>query len=282
MKSILIKSAIASGVVLSLAAVTNPAMAASFVVSIEKAGQQTATYSNLQGYYEQTFNNINLNGQPRVYSTTGYTWTDGGKTIGTYDKTLIMKADQYGGAGGTQYFDVDSKQTINNIANGNTSSKLKFSENQSYFGLWWSAGDSTNALTFLSKGEVVKTITTADVKDYISKLGTNSSTTTNPYYGNPNSAFSNQNTGEPYAFINFYNTDGTFDEIQFTNLKPDGTLSGTGFESDNHTVAKGYTQYSGTIVKVVPESSSLLGVLAIGFVGASSFFTRRVKKSSVA
>ncbi|BAY20825.1 hypothetical protein NIES2100_05690 [Calothrix sp. NIES-2100] len=280
MKSLLIKSAIASGVVLSLAAVTRPAMAASFVVSIEDAKVVNANLGNLTQAKVQTFDSQGTTN----YSATGFEWKDGTTKIGTYTNTQIRTADQYGGAGANsqynnknQYFDVDASRS----GNGQTVSTLKLEQAQSYFGLWWSAGDATNVLKFLSKGQVVQTITTADVKNYISKLGTNSSTTTNPYYGNPTSAFQGQDSGEPFAFINFYDVDGTFDQVEFTNaVNSNGTSSG--FESDNHTVATGYTKYSGTIVTVVPESSSLLGVLAIGLVGASSFLTRRVKKSSVA
>ncbi|MEH2269023.1 MAG: PEP-CTERM sorting domain-containing protein, partial [Nostoc sp.] len=90
------------------------------------------------------------------------------------------------------------------------------------------------------------------------------------------STFKNQNTGEPYAFINFYDVGGTFDQVQFTNV------GGSGFESDNHTVATGYKSITGDVVtQAVPESSSVLGVFAIGFVGAASVMTRRVKKKSV-
>lgn len=179
-----------------------------------------------------------------------------------------MNAEQYGGAGGTgKYFDVDT----NRSGNGQKVSTLNLATPQSYFGFWWSAGDSSNVLTFLSQGQVVYSMTTADVVNYIAKLPNKTS-----YYGNPNSTFKNQDSGEPFAFINFYDVGGTFDQVQFTNI------GGTGFESDNHTVATGYNSINGNIVTTaVPESSSLLGVFAIGFVGAASVMTRRVKKKSV-
>jgi hypothetical protein len=50
------------------------------------------------------------------------------------------------------------------------------------------------------------------------------------YFGNPNPAFQGQNSGQPHAFINFYDTTGTFDEVDFTQ-----NMIG-GYESDNHTV----------------------------------------------
>ncbi|MEH2110854.1 Npun_F0296 family exosortase-dependent surface protein [Nostoc sp.] len=263
MKSLLIKSAIASGIVLSLATVTRPVMAASFSVTIENAGVQNANLSNLVNAHVETFD-----GETQGYSSTGFQWNEGAKNIGSYQNTLVVNADQYGGAGGKdKYFDVDTSRS----GNGQKVSTLNLQSPQSYFGLWWSAGDANNVMTFLSQGQTVFSMTTADVVSYIANLPNKDS-----YYGNPNSTFKNQNTGEPYAFINFYDVGGTFDQIQFTNV------GGSGFESDNHTVATGYKSITGDVVtQAVPESSSVLGVFTIGFVGAASVMTRRVKKKSV-
>ncbi|MEH1866976.1 MAG: hypothetical protein V7K69_18475 [Nostoc sp.] len=257
MKNLLIKSAIASSVVLSLATITRPATAASFSISIEDAGKQTANYSNLLSYNVQNFD-----GSTTGYSAAGLQWTG----VGNYTNTLIVDKDQYGGAGGTgKYFDVDTSRS----GNKQTVSTLDLTNNpQSYFGLWWSAGDANNVLEFYSKGSLVERITTADVVSYIAKLPNKTS-----YYGNPNSP--TQNTGEPYAFINFYDVAGTFDQVKFTNV------GGTGFESDNHTVATGYKSITGNVIRAVPESSSMLGIFAIGFVGAASVMTRQAKKKSV-
>jgi len=262
MKSLLIKSAIASGVVLSLATFTRPVMAAGFTVSIESPTVQNAQLSNLVNAHIDTFD-----GQTQGYSKTGFQWNDGSTNIGNYQNTLIENADQYGGAGGAnQYFDVDQ----NRSGSSQQTSTLNLATPQSYFGLWWSAGDSNNVLTFLSQGKVVQTITTADVVSYIGKQANKAS-----YYGNPNSTFNGQDSGEPFAFINFYDVGGTFDAVQF------GNVGGTGFESDNHTVATGYKSISGSVViAAVPESSSVLGVFVIGFVGATSVLTGRVKKKS--
>ncbi|MCC5656995.1 hypothetical protein LC608_08335 [Nostoc sp. XA010] len=263
MKSLLIKSAIASSVVLSLATVTRPVMAASFTISIEDPTIQTANYSNLVNTRVQNFDALTTG-----YSATGFTWVDGGTNIGSYTNTLLVDKDQYGGAGGTgKYFDVDTNRSG---ANKQTASTLNLTTAQSYFGLWWSAGDANNVLEFYSKGNLVERITTADVVSYIAKLPNKTS-----YYGNPNSAFKNQNSGEPYAFINFYDVAGTFDQVQFTNI------GGTGFESDNHTVATGYKSITGNVIRAVPESSSVLGVFVIGFVGVASVLTRQVKKKLV-
>ncbi|MBA3921495.1 MAG: hypothetical protein H0X31_07280 [Nostocaceae cyanobacterium] len=262
MKGLLIKSAIASGIALSLAAVSRPAMAASFAVSIEEAGVQNANLSNLVNANVQNFD-----GQIQGYSKDGFKWTDGTTNIGSYQTTLIENADQYGGAGGAnKYFDVNTGRS----GNGQTVSTLNLTKSQDYFGLWWSAGDSNNVLTFLSQGKVVQTVTTADVVSYIGKLANKAS-----YYGNPNSPFKNNDSNEPFAFINFYDVGGTFDQVQFSNN------GGSGFESDNHTVASGYKAITGHVITAVPESSSVFGVVAIGLVGAASVLKSQAKKKSL-
>lgn len=250
------KVAIVSGVILSAAIVSRPAMAASFQVTIEDPGVMNAKLSLLKDAYVQNFD-----GQALGFNKDGFTWVANGQTIGQYSNVLIMNADQYGGANGTgKYFDVDkaksgkAKQTF---------STLKLTTPQKYFGFWWSAGDSNNVLNFLSKGEVVYTMTTKNVVDIIGKLSNKQA-----YYGNPNSQFKGQDGNEAFAFINFYNTDGTFDEIKYTNL------GGTGFETDNHTIAADYTH-------AVPESSAVLGIASIAFMGAASVMTRTTKKKTI-
>ncbi|MHC5829595.1 MAG: Npun_F0296 family exosortase-dependent surface protein, partial [Nostoc sp.] len=125
---------------------TRPVMASSFTVSIENAGVQDAQLSNLVNAHVQNFD-----AQTAGYSATGFQSNDG-TTIGSYKNTLIVNADQYGGAGGAnKYFDVDTSRS----QNGQTVSTLNLANPESYFGLWWSAGDANNVLTFLSQGKVV-------------------------------------------------------------------------------------------------------------------------------
>ncbi len=49
------------------------------------------------------------------------------------------------------------------------------------------------------------------------------------YYGQP---ITGQDAAEPFSFVNFFDTVGTFDTVVFDN----SNTTGTGFESDNHTV----------------------------------------------
>ena len=120
-----------------------------------------------------------------------------------------------------------------------------------YFGLWISALDNNNDLQFYSKGTLLLDFTPTLMRTYIAQLPTASS-----YYGNPENG---QDTGEPFAFVNFFASGGTFDTVVFTN-----NSSGSGFESDNDTVA--YRTAATTFGNAIPEPASLT-VLAAGLLG---------------
>ncbi len=186
--------------------------------------------------------------------STGYHSTSFITNIGTFDQGLIEAADQYGGASGIgNYFDVDTLRSGTlGSAKPYTTSTLTLNSPQAYLGLWWSAGDANNVLEFYSQGQLVQKLTTQEVKTSVSSL----------YYGNPTSPFYQQNSGEPFAYLNFYADQGTtFDQVKFTNI------GGTGFEADNFTIASSYSNTPGTSI---PESSSTVGLLMIGGLGLLS------------
>ena len=98
-------------------------------------------------------------------------------------------------------------------------SVLELDQASSYFGFWWSAGDGNNQLSFYSGSDLVARYTTASMF--------NSLNLSQEYYGNP---LTGGNSGEPYAFINFYGDENTtWDTIELTQT------GGGGFESDNYT-----------------------------------------------
>ena len=83
------------------------------------------------------------------------------------------------------------------------------------------------------------------------------------YKGNPTLA-SRPNTGEYYAYVNFFATDNdSIRKVVFSNA------IATGFESDNHAVATTYNSIRGVGVpssSAVPEPLTILGALtAMGF-----------------
>jgi hypothetical protein len=168
------------------------------------------------------------------------TWNTGGQTIGVFSggDLYIEPANSVGGAGGTGYFAKGATLTLNTPA--------------SYFGLWWSAGDGSNKLNFYLSGNLVASFGTS----ILSSLSAE-------YDGNPNHGeFYQQNSGEKYAFVNFYGANGfTFDKIESI----DGDYGY--FESDNWTIrnpAYGSAAYSAT------ENENILPGTYVGTLSTNS------------
>ena len=129
--------------------------------------------------------------------------------IGTYSGGSVELADQYGGAGGSPYF----------FQPAGSSASLTFNSPQTYFGVWWSAGDGGNVLNFYDPLDVlIGSYTVFDISAGLSP----------GYFGNPNTG---ENVGEPYVYLNFTGVDGTLiQRVVFDNP------GGGGFETDNHSI----------------------------------------------
>jgi PEP-CTERM motif len=183
-------------------------------LSVEAAGLQTST---VPGVTTETFNEFSTGQYSSLSTAVG--------TLTTSGSGAIVVADIFGGAGGTgNYFAVGAQSGSADPVT------LTFSGPQSYFGLWWSAADANNTLTFLSGTTVLETFTTATA---FAGLGSS-------YYGNPNNG---GDTGEPFAYMNFNGVGGTtFTSVVFSN----NNTTGTGFESDNWSI------------NAVPEPSSFV------------------------
>ncbi|WP_075087124.1 hypothetical protein [Verrucomicrobium spinosum] len=97
-------------------------------------------------------------------------------------------------------------------------STLTFDTASAYFGMWWSAGDAQNVLTFYLGDSIVSKFTTGSLLSMLP----------GEYDGNPRNK--TLNAGEPYAFINFFGDASTsWDRVVLSNT------AGSGFESDNYT-----------------------------------------------
>ena len=201
--------------------------------------------------------------------------------IGTYEASLttpfnVQAANQYGGAGGTgKYFAVGVQ------SNSTTPVALDLNTLSTYFGLWWSAGDAYNGLSFYSGGTLIQRETTADVVTLLNHgTGTISAANgnvynTSAYFGNPNANFPGMDSGEPFAFLSFVSST-PFDRVVFDNS---GSLA-SGFESDNHTLISGTYLVPDSAVQVgaTPESSSMSmaggGLLAFLLVAAFRYYRK--------
>jgi hypothetical protein len=165
---------------------------------------------------------------------------------GVYSPVQVNSADQYGGAGGNGNYDVvfgasNSLTITNNTTGGGVN----------YFGLWISAADAGNELQFFDSSNNL--IFTYSAQDMINALGSCANGNAgNAYCGNPSDY--DADSGELFAYVNFFDTLGTISKIVFTQN------GGGGFESDNHAVA-----YNSAL-SAVPEPASLT-LMSAGLVG---------------
>jgi hypothetical protein len=255
---------IAWALVASVAAAGTAQAAVVVTFEGEAAGVQntTATFtaSAVENFNSQT---------PHTYpsSITQTTATGGGSITMNYtggsSGIQINAADQYGGAGGNSNYIVAFNSTpyTLNLSSTNIAGGIN------YFGYWLSALDAGNeALFYGNNGQLLLTFKAQDLISYLNTLPNSSL-----YYGNPNSPYKGQDSGEPFVFLNFFDTTGTFSKVVFQELP----TFGGGYESDNHTVGNYVTMGQGTklplvasVPGAVPEPSSWLMLLAgFGVIG---------------
>ncbi len=183
------------------------------------------TYAENSNAYNSSLTNtkvLTFDNLPARSKVTNYTWTSGSATVATINQFYVQASDQYGGAGASgSNYPVQSQSVGGSGATPTTT--ISFTASQGYYGLWWSAGDSANVLTFYSGNTLVAQFTTSSL---LTKLASSPD-----YYGNPRT---NQNMIEAYAFINFFGVAGTtWDSVVMTNQ------GSSGFESDNWTTRVG-------------------------------------------
>jgi hypothetical protein len=224
------------------AGTAHAALDPAFTVKVE-APKQVTTSAGFDYVGVETFDS--RLGQANFISDFG-----GGPISGAYKGVNVIGFNQYGGA---------EHQGAYAVAGlGVTSSySIAFSDTGAnginYFGYWLSALDAGNTVEFFNDGTSLGTFDPANV---IAALGASSA----DYRGNP---YTGENIGERYAFLNFYLTAGTFDQIVF--LQKPGTA---GYESDNHTVGWYNKIGDGTEIPGVPEPATwAMMILGIGMAG---------------
>ena len=179
----------------------------------------------------------------------------GSNITGTFTGSFsINPADQYGGAGGHGNYIVAYASGGIDLTLSHTAALPGIND----FGLQISALDAGNTLTFYRAGVQVGQYGPADLIAGVGACPSGS----NPYCGNPTTG---QDAIEQFAYVNFFDLGGYFDEIKLTET------GGGGFESDNYTA--GYVDTGSTFqtsamsdtISAVPEPPStgpLLSVLA--------------------
>lgn len=180
---------------------------ASASVIVTYAEDRNSYLSTLAGTSVLDFNSLSIG------KSTNVAWNG----VGTFDQLQIKNADAYGGAADAT-FPTGSRYSVQGAGTSVLTTTLFLAQDSAYFGMWWSAGDARNVMSFYDGDNLVSRFSTASLMEPLPAT----------YDGNPLNRTINRN--EPYAFINFFGDESTsWDRIVFSN---DGS---SGFESDNYT-----------------------------------------------
>lgn len=203
------------GTINSAKAVANESNSRGITVTIEAPTIQSSQLPNPSEYYVIDFEDLS--------GTNAFSKTNSNTTYSYSNDLEVKNANQWGGANGSKFITQERLESIRSYS-------ISVSEDQKYFGFWWSAGDPYNVITFKNDGADVASFKTADLVNFIDNSGV---VNTSAYKGNP--AYNGDKTGhlrEPFSFVNvFFNDSSAYDEIVVATI----TEGGSAFESDNHT-----------------------------------------------
>jgi hypothetical protein len=244
LKICLVPSLILSGTLLTQSVRAN-------IIWTDEAPGVTST--TVAGAITETFNSLSLGDLTSPVAT----------AVGTLQGGAVTAANQYGGAGGSQFYVVGNN--VNQGTGGGPTPVpgiLTFNAPQSFFGMWWSAADSGaggtsgNSVTFYNGATPLATVSTAQIT-----AGLSSS-----YLGNPNGPFAGQDPTQDFVYLDFVDTGAPITSIQFNN---GDTSNSSGFEMDNF-----------SILTSVPDfGSSTILLLGIGLCSLAGFVWRPWKAS---
>ncbi len=201
--------------------------------------------------FTDTYNNW----QRRLY-TAPVTGALGTFQLSTASALRVQNDDQYGGAGNSRYAAFGAQSGTSGAISLNLSNPATF------FGLWWSAIDANNGISFYNGNSFLLRFSGADIIALFGASPTltaqnNTVYSTSAYLGKPGTN-PRQNTSEYYAYTMFRISGLAFTRVVFDN----SGSTASGFEMDNLQVRTGNFTIPGTTVllrsyqiQAVPEPS---------------------------
>jgi hypothetical protein len=173
---------------------------AGVVFTIENAKVQASTVA---GVITEDFNSFPLGPLSGSILSGAGTLTPGGS---------VTAPDAFGGSFASKYYAVG-------VQSGHTEATLSFGSPQTYFGMWWPAGDLQNHLEIYDGASLLGSYRVGDI----------SAGLPGSYFGNPNNGL---DANEPFVYLDFTVTGSShITSVRFLN---DST--GSGFEMDNFSI----------------------------------------------
>lgn len=256
---------------------TTPLASADIDLYVSAPGIQTAEASGISG----TISTETFNALPAGALTSPYAANNGG-TYTNSGGVDVSANNQYGGNGEGNYLTVNGSGATETIT---------FASGINYFGMFWTAGDATNRLSFYDAGNAL--IASYITGDLITLLPNNDTTTigavngedyyTGNYYGQPvngldpeavpSSQAHGPNASEPYAYLHFLSSTADIYTVVIEKVPGGGN-----FESDNHSVSANASVTPTAEVVLVQSAIPEPGTCLLFGAGAALLLLRRQRR----